>query len=80
MKKFGFIVVIFILLLTIYSFFYSPFKKQIYIGHNNLIMDNRKPTKVKELQEENNNKDIVGYLSIPNTMNQSYSQQIMNFI
>lgn len=30
-------------------------------------MDNRKPTKVKELQEENNNKDIVGYLSISNT-------------
>ena len=67
MKKFGFIVVIFILLLTIYSFFYNPFKKQIYIGNNNLIIDNRKPTKVKELQEENNNKDIVGYLSIPNT-------------
>ena len=67
MKKFGFIVVIFILLLTIYSFIHSPYKKQIYIGSNNLIIDKSTPTKVKELQEENNNKDIVGYLSIPNT-------------
>lgn len=66
MKKFGFIVVIFILLLTIYSFIYSPYKKQIYIGSNNLIIDKSTPTKVKKLQEENNNKDIVGYLSIPN--------------
>ena len=67
MKKLGFIVVIFILLLTIYSFIHSPYKKQIYIGSNNLIIDKSTPTKVKELQEENNNKDIVGYLSIPNT-------------
>lgn len=69
MKKFGFsfIVVIFILLLTIYSFIHSPYKKQIYIGSNNLIIDKSTPTKVKKLQEENNNKDIVGYLSIPNT-------------
>lgn len=67
LKKMFYIMILLVLLFIIYSFFYSPFKKQIYIGHNNLIIDNRKPTKVKELQEEYNNKDIVGYISIPNT-------------
>lgn len=67
LKKLFYVIVLLVLFFIVYSFFYNPFKKQIYIGNNNLIIDNRKPTKVKELQEENNNKDIVGYLSIPNT-------------
>ena len=62
LKKLFYIMILLVLLFIIYSFFYSPFKKQIYIGNNNLIIDNRKPTKVKELQEEYNNKDIVGYI------------------
>lgn len=67
MKKFFCIIIIYILLLTIYSFFSSPYTSQVYIGNNNLIIDNNKPTKVKELKEEYNNSDIVGYLTIPNT-------------
>lgn len=66
-KKFFCITIIYILLLTIYSFFCSPQISQIYIGNNNLIVDNNKPTKVKKLKEEYNNSDIVGYLTIPNT-------------
>ena len=46
----------------------SENKKIIYVGtYETNEVKNIEYTKVKELQEENNNKDIKGYLTIPGT-------------